>query len=385
MLDIILSPHRKVWETFEKSGFEAYFVGGCVRDALLGKAARDIDLAVSANPEEIKGLFEDHFDTGTKFGNITVGCDGYYYDVTTYRMESEYTDYRRPGKLDFAKDIETDLRRRDFTVNAMAYSFSKGHMDLFGGITDLNRKIIRAVGKPEERFSEDALRMMRAMRFSCELGFEIESQTLKAIKKNARKIGFISKERIYSEFKKAVVSDYPEKMKTLRITGLGQAVNPAFKYLTYDGIPLKNDLILRLAHMMKNIGTAMALLRFLKAEKTTIQCVVAVLKGLESIRKNERYSICRLISEIGEANAKRVLILKGYDLSVFEGILKKGECTTMRDLAIDGTDLISQNIAHEGIELRMIMEGVLDRVHRDPGLNEYEKLIDIAEQVKKSL
>lgn len=385
MLGEILASHKKVWEIFNNNDYEAYFVGGCVRDALLGRKPKDIDMAVSAKPEAIKGLFEDHFDTGRKFGTITVSCDGFYYDVTTYRTESEYSDFRRPGRIDFVKNIETDLRRRDFTVNAMAYSFSKGHLDLFGGITDLNMKSIRAVGNPDERFSEDALRMMRAIRFSCELGFDIESATFKAIKRNAKKIGFISKERIYSEFKRSVVSDHPEKMKAFRSTGLGQAIHPAYKSLSFEGIPEKNDLILRLAHIMRNATTAMTLLEYLKAEKETIQSVVSVLKGLGMLKKNERYPVCKLISEIGEANTKRVVLLKGYDTSVFEGILQRGECTSLRDLAIDGTDLISHEIAHEGIEMRMILEGVLDEVLRNPELNRFETLIDLARQVQKRL
>jgi hypothetical protein len=136
---------------------------------------------------------------------------------------------------------------------------------------------------------------------------------------------------------------------------------------------------------MRNATTAMTLLEYLKAEKETIQSVVSVLKGLGMLKKNERYPVCKLISEIGEANTKRVVLLKGYDTSVFEGILQRGECTSLRDLAIDGTDLISHEIAHEGIEMRMILEGVLDEVLRNPELNRFETLIDLARQVQKRL
>ena len=191
-----------VLEKFNKAGYEAYFVGGCVRDFLLGSKFSDIDITTNALPEEVKTIFRKSIDTGIQHGTVTILVNGESYEVTTFRTEDDYIDHRTPEKVEFVSNLREDLDRRDFTINAMALD-SKGKLyDYHNGKKDLTNKIIKTVNNPNERFFEDALRMLRAFRFSSKLGFEIEDSTLVAIKKNAELIKFVSMERIVNEFKK---------------------------------------------------------------------------------------------------------------------------------------------------------------------------------------
>lgn len=191
-----------VLEKFNKAGYEAYFVGGCVRDFLLGCEFSDIDITTNALPKVVKTIFRKSIDTGIQHGTVTILVDGESYEVTTFRTEDDYIDHRTPEKVEFVSNLRDDLDRRDFTINAMALD-SKGNLyDYHNGKKDLTNKIIKTVNNPNERFFEDALRMLRAFRFSSKLGFEIEDSTLDAIKKNAELIKFVSIERITNEFKK---------------------------------------------------------------------------------------------------------------------------------------------------------------------------------------
>ena len=195
----------------EDSGYEAYIVGGSLRDSLLGMQPKDIDIASSASPTEIKRIFNSYktIDTGIDFGTVTLIYNDKPVEITTFRSESVYLDSRRPDSVSFEKNVDEDLKRRDFTINAMAYNQSKKLVDLFSGEEDLNNKLIRCVGSPDERFSEDALRMLRAVRFACVLNFDIEKKTFEAIKHNASRIEHISKERIQAELNKILMSSKP--------------------------------------------------------------------------------------------------------------------------------------------------------------------------------
>lgn len=174
---------EKIIQIFEEKGYEAYAVGGCVRDSLLGIWPKDWDITTSAKPEEIKDLFERTIDTGIQHGTVTVRMDHESYEVTTYRIDGDYTDGRHPDQVTFTENLVEDLKRRDFTINAMAYNNRVGLVDVFEGEEDLKREVIRCVGDPLERFTEDALRILRAIRFSAQLGFEIQKDTYEAIKK----------------------------------------------------------------------------------------------------------------------------------------------------------------------------------------------------------
>lgn len=209
-----------ILDTLEKSGYKAYVVGGCVRDSLLGIFPEDWDITTSAEPCEVKALFPKTFDTGLKHGTVSVLVDNEIFEVTTFRCDGEYKDNRRPEQVTFTKFLEEDLSRRDFTVNAMAYSPKDGLIDPFGGMDDLQNKIIRCVGKADKRYQEDALRMLRAVRFAAQKDFSIEEDTCHAIRRNASLVQNLSVERVISEFTKILLSDHLERIETLYDVGL---------------------------------------------------------------------------------------------------------------------------------------------------------------------
>lgn len=189
-------------------GYEAYFVGGCVRDLLLQRSINDLDIATNAFPEEVKAIFQHTVDIGIEHGTVLVLWDHDSYEITTFRTESDYQDFRHPDSVTFVRNLSEDLKRRDFTMNALAMTITGDIIDLYQGIADLNQKKIKAVGLPQERFSEDALRMLRAVRFSSQLGFFIEEQTLSAIKKQCQYLSYISVERITVEWHKLLIGEY---------------------------------------------------------------------------------------------------------------------------------------------------------------------------------
>ncbi len=217
---------RTIIETLASAGFEAYAVGGCVRDSILGRAPKDWDITTNAEPWQVKRLFRSTIDTGIEHGTVTVMLDHEGFEVTTYRIDGKYEDNRHPSEVSFTRELGEDLLRRDFTINAMAYNESKGLVDLFGGIEDLKNGVIRAVGNPAERFNEDALRIMRAARFASELGFEIEEETEKAMADYAENIRDVSAERIRVELQKLIMGKAPEKLYILLKCGVTKIVFP---------------------------------------------------------------------------------------------------------------------------------------------------------------
>ncbi|MDR3644975.1 MAG: polynucleotide adenylyltransferase, partial [Clostridia bacterium] len=206
--------------TIESAGFEAWLVGGCVRDALLGQEPGDYDIATNALPQQTAALFARSVPTGERYGTITVLLEGGKAEVTTFRLEGGYTDHRRPDDVTFTSGIEADLARRDFTVNAMAFSSARGLFDPFGGRSDLGARLIRAVGDPSARFREDALRILRAFRFSAQLGFAIEPCTLQAAADAAPLVGHVSRERVRDELQKLLVSTNPHVIFELLRAGV---------------------------------------------------------------------------------------------------------------------------------------------------------------------
>lgn len=208
------------------NGYEAYAVGGCIRDSILGREPKDWDITTSARPIEVKKLFRRTVDTGIQHGTVTVMLDREGYEVTTYRIDGEYEDNRRPKSVEFTVELVEDLKRRDFTINAMAYNRHEGLVDVFDGLNDLNKGIIRCVGSAAERFDEDALRILRAVRFSAQLGFEIEDETLKAVQEKADRLEAISAERIRVELNKLLLSPHPEKLIDAYRAGITKVVLP---------------------------------------------------------------------------------------------------------------------------------------------------------------
>lgn len=214
--------------TLQDHGYEAYAVGGCVRDSILGRDPQDWDITTSATPLETKALFERTFDTGIEHGTITVLLEKEGFEVTTYRIDGKYEDSRHPKEVQFTRSLEEDLKRRDFTINAMAYNEEAGLVDIFDGLQDLDQKVIRCVGNAGERFSEDALRILRAVRFSAQLGFDIEEKTREAISDLASNLRNISAERIQVELVKLLVSPYPERIRLAYELGITSVILPEF-------------------------------------------------------------------------------------------------------------------------------------------------------------
>ena len=225
---IIPNDVSEILTKLHKEGFEAYAVGGCVRDSILGRVPNDWDITTSALPGEVKNIFRRTVDTGLQHGTVTVLLGNNGYEVTTYRVDGEYTDHRRPDNVTFTSNLEEDLLRRDFTINAMAYNDEEGLVDVFGGMEDIRRKCIRAVGDPDARFDEDALRIMRAVRFSAQLGLEIEEATKEAITRHVDSLKMVSAERIETEFTKLITSPHPEKIEELYNLGITSIFLPEF-------------------------------------------------------------------------------------------------------------------------------------------------------------
>ncbi|MCR5692081.1 MAG: CCA tRNA nucleotidyltransferase [Eubacterium sp.] len=218
-----------ILEELEKAGYEAYAVGGCVRDSLLGKEPKDWDITTSAKPLEVKELFRRTIDTGIQHGTVTVMLGSQGFEVTTYRMDGEYEDHRHPKEVIFTPDLREDLKRRDFTINAMAYNPRTGIVDCFEGQEDLEKKVIRCVGNPVDRFDEDALRMLRGIRFAGQLGFEVEEKTLEAMKIKAPTLVNVSAERIRTELSRLLISARPDRLMLAVETGLIQYFLPEFE------------------------------------------------------------------------------------------------------------------------------------------------------------
>ncbi len=209
-------------------GYEAYAVGGCVRDSLLSRIPHDWDITTNAKPEEVKKLFRRTIDTGIKHGTVTIMLGAEGYEVTTYRIDGEYEDSRHPKNVVFTTELAEDLKRRDFTINAMAYNEKAGIVDLFGGQEDLNDGIVRAVGNPKERFTEDALRIMRAVRFAAQLGYDVDEETSRAARKLAPNLKNISAERVREELVKLLVSPHPEFIRKAWELGITRQILPEF-------------------------------------------------------------------------------------------------------------------------------------------------------------
>ena len=239
---------KKIIDKLYEAGYEAYIVGGCVRDALLGREAEDYDITTSATPLEIKRIFERTVDTGISHGTVTVIENGKPYEVTTFRVDGEYKDNRHPVSVSYTSNIRDDLARRDFTVNALAYNDREGIVDAFSGISDLQNQTIRCVRDPEERFSEDALRVLRGIRFASVLGFKIEERTADAIRKYSKNLASISSERILAEWKKLlsgknaydVIFDYKEVIDVFaeELKNIEMPPRDSFCGLTYDEIQI---------------------------------------------------------------------------------------------------------------------------------------------------
>jgi len=433
---------RIILNSINQSGHEAYIVGGCVRDALMGRIPEDWDITTSATPDQIKQIFSKTYDTGIKHGTVTVLMEKGSYEVTTYRVEGEYKDYRRPSTVNFVGDINLDLGRRDFTVNAMAYHPDQGLVDPYKGMEDIQKAILRSVRNPEERFTEDALRILRGIRFSAQLGFEIEEATLKGMLKCAPLLEYISKERIRDEMMKTLLSDRPDKFRQMHEWGLLEYVLPEFIpcFTTPQNHPhhiydvgthtikaveqMPKESVLRLAMLLHDIGKPAThtrdeegidhffghvpmgvemtkkILRRLRFDNETITKVTTLVEYHDFHIQEEltRTSIKEVLCKIGEDLFKKLLIIQEADARtqspdklppklkqleetrvIFRDIIKHKECYTIKDLAIDGRDLALLGIK-EGKIIGELLQEALEYVIENPTLNNKEHLVNRIEK-----
>lgn len=373
---------KKVMNTLNENGFEAFVVGGAVRDAMLGQSPDDWDVTTNAMAEQTKQCFDRHFDTGIKHGTITVLMDKKPVEVTTYRIDGEYKDNRRPESVAFTADIKEDLKRRDFTINAMAYNYEVGLVDLYGGAEDLKNKIIRCVGDADTRFNEDALRIMRAIRFAARLGFDIEEKTFESIKKNRYLLKNISAERIQVELVKMLETS--DDLHLLFKSGVAEVILPE---VSFDDIRLNVpcEKELKLAALLCNVDDSRNIFNRLKFDNATKYNVLKIIEcSRESIEKTD-YGVKKLLNAYGENIVEKALVLLeayGTDIVQIKDILEraKNEPYTVNHLAITGNDIISLGI--RGKEIGMVMNELLQIVMKNPGMNNKETLTDLVLEIK---
>ena len=360
-------------------------VGGCVRDFLLGKEPNDYDITTDATPDEMREIFSDMrtVDTGIKHGTLTVICDSHPYEITTYRVDGEYTDNRHPDSVSFTRRVSDDLARRDFTVNAMCYNHTDGLTDLYFGREDLEKRIIRAVGDPMLRFSEDALRILRALRFAATLDFEIEENTSRAAIALSKNLSSVSSERILVEWRKLVAGKAAyriiEKYKsiiTLIIPSLEKLMLPdqeAFDSAT----PVIRELALFAQENSPAAAYASAM-RALKSDNKSRDFGVTVLKNLDESIKNES-ELGILLSKIGEDHARGILMLQAVlkkgtlPTSAIDSLIKSGVCYKLSDLKLNGNDLLSLGI--RGSEIGKTLSRLLHLVASGQVKNEKDELV----------
>ena len=431
-------PQGAAWvlEQLRDAGYEAYVVGGCVRDSLLHRMPDDWDITTSAKPEDTKRIFRRTVDTGIQHGTVTVMVDRTGYEVTTYRIDGEYADGRHPEHVTFTASLLEDLKRRDFTINAMAYSPAEGLVDEFDGIGDINRRVIRAVGDPVQRFTEDALRMMRAIRFSAQLDYRIDEDTREGIRLLAPNLQKVSAERIRVELEKLLLSEHPEELKEAYELGLlrqflpelsecmecGQN-NPHHCLSVGDHIlcavkAARRDKVLRLAlllhdiakpqvkttdengidhfhgHAARSAALADRILRDLKYDNQTREAAVRLIAWHDCNLGDSLPEIRKSISELGEEWFLPLLEVKTSDVeaqsdyqrdeklgkieywrNAFEEIRCAGDCLSLKDLAVSGKDLIAAGAA-PGKEIGRILHEMLEEVLREPAHNTREYLLE---------
>lgn len=370
-------------EKLRQGGFEAYAVGGCVRDTLLGRRPGDWDITTSARPQEVKRLFRRTIDTGIQHGTVTVLMDRIGYEITTYRIDGEYEDGRHPKKVAFTSELVEDLKRRDFTINAMAYSHETGIVDDFNGVKDLKDRVIRCVGNAMERFEEDALRILRAIRFSAQLDFAIEHETYEAISRIAPNIAKVSKERIQVELTKLLCSAHPEKICMVYETGISRYISPAFSRLPWQEFQppkgLSAEKYVRWAAFLRLAGPekAVEVLKDLKMDNETIGKVRTLAAWAGRALPPEAAAVRRAMSEMPPEVWDTLMELNEYGEeihSLTEEIRARGDCLDLKHLAVHGQDLIAAGV-RPGKEMGRILQELLELVLECPERNERDSLL----------
>ena len=369
-------------------GYEASAVGGCVRDSLLGRQPEDWDITTSARPEQVKEIFYRTIDTGIAHGTVTVMIHKVGYEVTTYRIDGEYEDGRHPKEVQFTSNLIEDLKRRDFTINAMAYSSRDGIVDAFGGIDDLKNGLIRCVGNPIDRFTEDALRILRAVRFSAQLGFEIEKETYQAISAIAPNLEHVSKERILAELGKLLLSGHPDRIRLVYETGMAPFIAPEFAQVARPLPAMDPDLLakrhLRWAAFLQNETEERAgrILKQLKSDNDTISRVKTLLRFVKTPLTPQKPVLRKVMSQMTPELFDDLLLLlqadpKGEICRLTEEIRRDGDCLYLKQLAVSGSDLMAAGI-EPGKKVGETLKSLLELVLEHPELNQKEQLIMLA-------
>lgn len=431
-------------ETIQAAGFEAYAVGGCVRDSILGREPDDWDITTSAKPEEVKALFRRTIDTGIAHGTVTIMIDKEGYEVTTYRIDGEYEDARHPKEVIFTPNLIEDLKRRDFTINAMAYNETAGLIDIFEGMQDMKRKVIRCVGDPMERFGEDALRMLRGVRFCAQLGYAMDDMTKQAIVQLAANLSKISAERIQVELVKLVTSRHPECLYMAYETGITAVVLPEFdrcmttkqnnphhsysvgEHILRSMMVVPRDKVLRLTMLLHDIGKAQTrtvdaqgvdhfyghvpkseeltvqILRRLKFDNDTIHKVSVLVRYHDLDVQLSKTSVRKAIHQVGEELFPLLFEVKRADIAaqsdyqkaekearleqfekLYQEIVSAGECVSLKTLAVTGSDLIQAGMK-PGKEIGELLKQLLTLVMEDPSKNTKEYLLQKADELMKT-
>ncbi len=434
---------EKIMKLLEENGFQAYAVGGCVRDYLLGKASADIDIASSAVPKEAEAVLQNHgitvVETGIRHGTVTAVIGSEQYEITTFRKDGDYADNRRPESVDFVTDIKEDLSRRDFTVNAMAYSRKDGILDLFGGKQDIENRIIRAVGNPDLRFKEDALRIMRALRFASVLGFKIEENTEKAIFDNRNLLKNIAGERIFAELTKLLTGDNVLQVLDAYREVIGVIIpelKPAFScaqnnpwhiYTVYGHIihavaAAPKDKIIRLAMLLHDIGKpsvkttdeqgidhfrthacagselAKNVLRRFKVSNEVYDKITTLIYYHQAVENVDEIKVKRWLARIGADYTKALFQVRTADLLAhnpekigyevkrlkelqdeLDEILAAGCAFKISDLAVNGNDLLELGFK-QGKEIGERLNTVLQLVVEDMLENDKQKIMEYLKQ-----
>ncbi len=377
-------------------GYEAFAVGGCVRDTLLGREPGDWDVTTSASPQQVKAVFKRTVDTGIVHGTVTVMKDHVGYEVTTYRIDGEYEDGRHPKSVQFTSDLREDLRRRDLTINAMAYSHETGIVDAFGGLEDLRAGLIRCVGDPMDRFGEDALRILRAIRFSAQLGFQIEQETWEAIGKIAPAIAKVSKERICTELTKLLLSARPEQIGQVYEAGISPYISQRFCQVDvgrlkaggqdrgwpeiFSQLPARKHLRWAAFLLREEEAAAVEILKDLKLDNDTIFRVRTLVRWSDRPIPARKADIRRAMSQMGTELFADLLLLRAGEPGVEElkgsagEILEAGDCISLKTLAVTGKDLLEAGMA-PGKALGEELARLFDLVLEDPGENRKEILL----------
>ncbi|NLK38586.1 MAG: CCA tRNA nucleotidyltransferase [Epulopiscium sp.] len=380
-----------------EAGHEAYIVGGCVRDCILGREPKDWDITTSAEPEEVKGIFSHTFDTGIQHGTVTVVLHKTNYEVTTYRVDGDYEDCRHPKEVSFTKSLKEDLLRRDFTMNAIAYHPSLGFQDFFHGMEDIEKKCIRGVGDAAKRFQEDALRMLRALRFSVQLGFTVEEATYSALVEHKALIGNISAERIHEELHKLLMGNYIQNMRLLWESELlGEISMPLQKTMEgygesiitqLQGAPFDGEIRWGLLLQHWKASAVKELLKYLKFDTNTLRRVVGLVEMLPMALPRNEYEIRKAMGKFGAEMLCKHLEMKALlgdkeALKIIEKVqelLERGDCYCLKQLNFCGEDVMALGVP-KGPKIGEILGYLLDVVQQNPSANEKALLLSYARE-----